>query len=170
MIGLLLALLTVTPPRTVVLFDDNVKVGPSKIRTLDIPLPEESARIVCSYEVLEGRSGVRAVLLRREDAARWLRGEAHEVVADTPFARNGAFSRQAPDPDDYQIVLDNRLEGRDTADVHLLVRVVYGAPASGPVRHADPRKGALLVWSSMGLFACVAVFSATRLKRNLDRG
>ena len=170
MIALLLALVIVPAPRTVTLYDDVVKVGAAKIRTLDVALPEEPARIICTYEVTEGGSGVRVVLLRREDAERWLRGEAHHVEAATAFSRSGAFSHLPLEPDHYQIVLDNRLEGRGPAEVHLLVRVVYGEAVKGPVRAADPRKGRILVWSSMALFACVALLSATKLKRSLDAG
>lgn len=162
---LLLALLladTPQPPRAVTLYDDHVMVGPAKIRTLDIPMLVAPARIVCSYEVTQGGSGVRLVLLRMEDAQRWLRGEAHDVIASTRFARQGAFSHRPADPDHYIIVLDNRMEGRAPAEVHLLVRVIYGDETPNTVTFADPRKGKLLVWSSLLLFAGIAVFTAVR--------
>ncbi|WP_321477737.1 hypothetical protein [uncultured Paludibaculum sp.] len=174
MTGLWLALLLAaqggTPvPRSVTLFDDAVKVGASKIRTLDVDLPVEPARIVCTYEVLSGGSGVRVVLLKQEDAQRWLRGEAHHVEASTPFGRGGAFSHRPTEPDRYEIVLDNRMEGRGPAEVHLLVRLLYGESDSGPVRHAEPRKGLALVWSSMLLFAAIAATFTFHFKQSLDR-
>lgn len=158
-----------TLPRSVTLYDDAVQVGPSKIRTLNVDLPVEPARIVCNFEVLSGGSGVRVVLLKQEDAERWLRGEAHEVEASTPFARDGAFSHKPADPDHYVLVLDNRMEARGATEVHLLVRLVYGDVASGPVRHVDGRKGMLLVWSTMLLFATIAATFTFRLKQNLER-
>lgn len=171
MTALWLAMLLAAPtaPRSVTLFDDEVKVGPSKIRTLDVDLPVEPARIVCNYEVISGGSGVRVVLLKQEDLARWLRGEAHDVEASTPYAREGAFTHKPTEPDHYQLVLDNRLEGRSATEVHLMVRLVYGDAPSGPVRRADSRKGAILVWVTMLLFATVAATFTFRLKQNLER-
>lgn len=157
-------------PRTVTLFDDNVIVGPARFRTLDLSLPEEPARVLCSFEVVAGGSGVRAVLLKKEDAERWLRGEAHQVEAATAFLRRGGFSHKPADPDHYLIVLDNRMEARSPAEVHLLVRTVHGDGPAGPVSYADPRKGQLLVWSSFGLFAILAVYSGRQIQRRLYRG
>lgn len=150
-------------PHIVTVFDDTVIVGPSRFRTLDLSLPEEPARVICSFEVINGGSGVRAVLLKKEDAERWLRGEAHQVETSTPFLRRGAFSHKPHDPDHYLVVLDNRLEARSMAEVRLLVRVVFGDSPSGLVTYADPRKGQLLVWSSLGLFAALAIFSGRRI-------
>jgi hypothetical protein len=164
LLALLLADTPNPPPRTVTLYDDHVMVGPAKIRTLDIPMLIEPARIVCSYEVTQGGSGVRLVMLRSEDAQRWLRGEAHDVIASTSFARQGAFSHRPADPDHYVIVLDNRMEGRTPAEVHLLVRVIYGDETPNTVTYADPRKGKILVWSSLLLFAGIAVFAAVRFR------
>ncbi len=155
--------------RITTLYDDTVRVGPARFRTLDIPLPVEPARIIGSYEMTEGLSGVRLVLLRKEDAERWLRGEAHETEAATPFGRRGGISYRPREPDHYVLVLDNRLEGREAAEVRLLVRVVYGDEGVGPVRIADPRKGQILVWSAMALFAGVALFAGGRIRRNVER-
>jgi hypothetical protein len=157
------------PPGIVTVFDDNVVVGPSRFRTLDLSLPEEPARVVCSFEVLNGGSGVRAVLLKQEDAERWLRGEAHQVEASTPFLRRGAFSHKPRDPDHYLIVLDNRIEARSPAEVRLLVRLVYGNSPSGRISTADPRKGQLLVWSSFGLFTLLAIYSGRLIHRRLNQ-
>jgi hypothetical protein len=161
------ALAAAAAPQTTVVFDDNVIVGPARFRTLDLSLPEEPARVLCSFEVLAGGSGVRAVLLRKEDAERWLRGEAHHVEASTPFLRRGAFSHKPADPDHYLIVLDNRLEARSPAEVHLLVRTIQGDAPAASVSYPDPRKGQLLLWSSFALFAVLAVYSARQIHQRL---
>lgn len=164
---ILAALSAAAAPQTTVVFDDNVIVGPARFRTLDLSLPEEPARVLCSFEVIAGGSGVRAVLLKKEDAERWLRGEAHQVEASTPFLRRGAFSHKPADPDHYLIVLDNRLEARSPAEVHLLVRTVQGDGPAGAVSFANPRKGQLLVWSSFALFAVLAIYSARQIHHRL---
>ena len=165
-LGLLLAT-TGAPPKINTLYDDAVQVGPGRIRTLDIPLPVRPVRVVCTYEVLRGGSGVRVVLLRKEDAERWVRGEAHDVQISTSYSKRGAFSFKPLDPDHYQLVLDNRLEGRGATEVHLLVRTVESEESPGPIRTADPAKGRTLVFASMGLFAAVAGLFTVRLRRGL---
>lgn len=170
MTGLLLSLLlATTAPKITTLYDDVVKVGPGRIRTLDIALPVRPIRIVCTYEVIQGGSGVRVVLLKQEDAARWLRGEAHTVETSTSYSKRGAFSYKPIDPDHYQLVLDNRVEGRAPTDVHLLVRTVESEESPGPIRLAERAKGKALVFGSMAIFAVVAGLFAFRLKKGLTR-
>ena len=172
MTGLILALMLAsgaTAPKITTLFDDAVQVGPGRIRTLDIPLPVRPVRIVCTYEVTEGGSGVRVVLLRKEDAERWLRGEAHDVQASTSFSKRGAFSYKPGDPDHYQLVLDNRMEARGATEVRLLVRTVESDETAGPIRPADRAKGRTLVLVSVGVFAAVAGLFALRLRDGLAR-
>jgi hypothetical protein len=167
---MLLALLLAAPlPPPATLYDDVVMVGPSKTRTLSIPIVSEPTRVICSYEVLEGGSGVRAVLLRSEEAELWRRGEAHDVLAATAFSRQGAFSFVLKEPGSYQLVLDNRLEARGAAEVHLLVRLAMVDSRSAEPQSADPVKGQILVWSSLAFFAVCAVFTGAKLKGNLDR-
>ena len=169
MTGLLLAfLLASTPPHTVTLFDGTVMVGPSKTRTLDVDLTGGPARVDCSFQVLQGGSGVRVVLMREEDAGLWQQGEPHSVEASTSFARNGSFSHRPLRAERYVIVLDNRLEGRGPANVRLVVRLEYNEDWRANVQTADPSKGRILVWCAMGLFAVIALTFTTRLKRNLE--
>ncbi|MBI4892050.1 MAG: hypothetical protein HY821_15600 [Acidobacteria bacterium] len=169
MTAVLLALLvaatapTAESPRITTYYDDTVIVGAGRFRTLDLSLPEEPARIVCSFEVVQGGSGIRAVLLKSEDAERWLRGEAHDVEAATPFGRRGAFSHKPADPDHYVIVLDNRMEGRASTEVRLTVRTVQGDGHVGPVTPADPVRGQILVWSTMALFFGICIYSGRQI-------
>ncbi len=171
MTGLLLSFLLAgggTAPRIMTLWDSPVTVGPGRIRTLDIALPVNTARIMCTYELIRGGSGVRVVLLKQEDAERWLRGEAHSVEASTSFARRGAFSHRPVEPDHYQLVLDNRMEGRGPSEVQLLVRTVETEEVSGPVRLVDRSKGRTLVFASMGLFLAACGLFAAGLRRGLQ--
>ena len=64
-------------------------------------------------------------------------------------------------------MLDNRMEGRDTAVVRLQVRIVSSAGAAAAVRTADPRRAEFLVWGSVLLFGSVAFISLARIRRAL---
>ena len=71
------------------------------------------------------------------------------------------------DPDHYQLVLDNRLEGRNATDVRLLVRTVETDEVPGPIQPADRAKGRILVFASMAFFAAVTGLFAVRIRRSL---
>ena len=135
------------------------------MRTLDIELPGEAARVICSFQTLEGGAGVRAALLERQQMRRWQEGAAHSVLASTPFDTRGAFSFRVQRPGRYVVALDNRMEGRAPTKVHLLVRIVRIHEPGGPVRYADPVRARLLVWGSLASFAAIAFWAGERLRR-----
>jgi hypothetical protein len=157
---------TVPAPKYAVLFDDVVLVAPGKMRTLDVDLPGEAARVICSYQTLEGGAGVRVALLDRHQMTRWLGGESHTVLASTPFDTRGAFSYRVRQPGQYVLALDNRMEGRGPTKVQLLVRLVRVRETGEAVRYADPGRARMMVWGSVGLFGLVLVWAGDRLRRS----
>jgi hypothetical protein len=168
-LALLALLAAVPPPRYAVLYDDAVLVAPGKMRTLDIELPGEAARVICSYQVLDGGAGVRAALLERDQMLRWHGGESHAVLASTPFATRGAFSHRVRLKGRYVLALDNRMEGRGPAKVHLLVRLVRVPETGGPVHPADPLRAQILVWGSLAVFGLITFWAGDRLRRGYLR-
>ena len=143
--------------------DDEVRVGPGKIRTLDLGL-EANGRVVCEHHVVEGASGVRVVLLKKAEAEKWVKGEAHRTLAGTAFAHDGSFTHRVAAEDEYRLVLDNRMEGRSGALVRLRVTVVTGeaaAPAKGP----DRARGQTAVWASVALFLVICAGAGWKLRK-----
>jgi hypothetical protein len=165
--GLLSAAALAGPPapvRSDVLIDEEVSVSPSKVRPLEFDLSSGNTRVLCKFHVVDGRSGVRAVLLKRDDVRFWLAGGAHPFLASTALAESGGFMFLIPNPGNYAIVLDNRLEGRAAALVHLQVTLLSGAAAAGPVQLAAPLRARLLVWASLLLFGLASSYAGWRLK------
>ena len=149
--------------------DETVPVGPGKIRTLDLPLGAPNARVVCQYSVLEGRSGVRVLLMARQDAERWWRGQSHTILAGTSYGHGGSFSYRAQSPGDYRIVLDNRMEDHDAASVLLRVHVIHGEGGGTSLYGPDPGRAQIAVWSSVGLFLICVGWSGLRIRDALER-
>jgi hypothetical protein len=165
-----LALAAAAPPvRSDVLIDADVSVSPSKVRPLEFDLSSAPARVLCKFLVAEGRSGVRAVLLRRADVHLWLAGGANHVLASTGYAESGGFMFLIDQPGQYAVVLDNRVEGRDPALVHLQVLLLSGPGAGGPVQSADPLRARLLVWGTILLFGLASAYGCWRLRLALAR-
>ena len=151
------------------LIDDNVQISPAKVRPLDFDVSAKGTRVLCTYHVEAGRSGVRAVLMKRGDIRLWLAGRAHSVLTSTPYADSGGFSWLVAEPGAYSIVLDNRLDARDNAVVRLQVRLISGQGINVPVQRAIPTRAHVVVWISLFLFALFALLSGWRIQVALER-
>jgi len=152
-----------------VLIDDNVQVSPAKVRPLEFDVGPGGTRVLCTYHVEEGRSGVRAVLLKRSEVRQWLSGRAHRILAATPYADSGGFSSLVDEPGAYSIVLDNRLEGRDTAVVRLQVKLVSGAGKAVRAQTAASGRAEMTVWTSVALFGLLALLAGWRIHLALEQ-
>lgn len=152
-----------------VLIDEDVQISPSKVRPLEFDVLVKGTRVLCTYHVEAGRSGVRAVLLKRSDVRLWLNDKPHHILASTNYADSGGFSSLVAEPGAYSIVLDNRLEGRDIAMVRLQVKLVSGTGINVPVQTATPSHAQTVVWGSVLLFGLLACLSGWRIHLALER-
>ncbi len=152
-----------------VLIDEDVQISPSKVRPLEFDVIVRGTRVLCTYHVEQGRSGVRAVLLKRGDVRLWLNDKPHHILASTGYADSGGFSSLVAEPGAYSIVLDNRLEGRDSATVRLQVKLVSGTGINVPVQTAAHSRAEILVWGSVLLFGLLACLSGWRIHLALER-
>jgi hypothetical protein len=145
--------------KTSTLVDDIYSIGPGRTRYLDIAMPVEPFRVLCAFEVESPADArIRAQLV----------SVGGEVAADSGLKAHGGFSVRPPRKGRYRLVLDNRSNPARAVRASLHVRVVYGEGPLAPVTKADPVKGQILVWSSMLVFASIALFAGARIKRNLD--
>ncbi|HZO55323.1 MAG TPA: hypothetical protein VFB63_21635 [Bryobacteraceae bacterium] len=170
MIALLL-LLAAAANEKVTLFDDVIKVPRSQWRGIRLDLQQRPATIEVSHEVLRGRSAIRVVLMTSEDVARFGRGESHRVLAASPFLEKGKFRYSIVTPANYQVLLDNRLEGRGASEVKVKIDVAFDERLSFTPRElpAETRRQVVL-WSLSGFAAiCTvcgwALFSALRSRK-----
>jgi hypothetical protein len=152
-----------------VLIDEDVQISPSRVRPLEFDVSKKDTRVLCTYHVEQGRSGVRAVLLKRSDVRLWLNDRPHRLLASTGYADSGGFSSLVSEPGAYSIVLDNRLEGRDSAVVRLQVKLVSGSGMDVPVQMAAQPRAQAVVWTSVLLFGVLALFSSWRIYLALER-
>ena len=174
MIALLL-LLAAAPSEKVTLFDDVIKVPRSQWRAIRLDLQQRPATIEVAHEVLRGRSAVRVVLMTSEDVNRFGRGESHRVLAASPFTEKGNFRYSVTLPGNYQVLLDNRLEGRGASEVKVKVDVAFDDRLSFAPRElpAETRRR-VVIWS-LSAFAAICtvcgwvLLSAVRSRRTLPQ-
>lgn len=142
----------------------TIEVPAGRWAWIDVPVRSTPAHVDCRYSVESGGSGVRVTLLARSDLDRFRAGEAHRVIAGAPYARTGAIRHAVPEGD-YAIVVDNRLEGRTPARVHLVVTVVYPRVQHVEVRVPSGGRKAAAIGLSALFLAGVWLFAGRRVLR-----
>lgn len=160
MTALLLLFLAAAPVERTTLFDDDVTIPRSQWRAIRLDLQQRAAAIEVSHRVTRGQSAVRVVLMTSADVDRFSRGESHRVLAASSFSPQGSFRYTVTTPGQYQVLLDNRLEGRGSASVRVKVAVAFDERLSFTPRElpAETRRRVVL-WSLSG-FAALCGLSA----------
>ena len=147
--------------------DETVEVPAAQWRAFDLELRQKPAMVTSNFAVVHGGSGVRMALLRRDDLDRLRAGERHRELAATEYERAASLRYPAREGA-YSLVIDNRLEGREPASVHLRVALVFtdGMPAA--IELPPGRKAAVIALSIL-FFALVVYFAGRKLGPALSK-
>lgn len=162
-----LALLAALAPERAALLEEVFEVPAAGWRAVDVSLRQRPAILECRFTVVEGRSGVRVALLRREDAGRFRGGQPHRVLLSTAFERHGRL-RYAAGLGDNSLLLDNRMEGRGPAWVRLEVGLEFRRGGEPLARELSPARRLTVIAVSLAVFAALAGFAARRLWRAIS--
>ncbi len=161
----LIPLLSAGADLPVTLFDDLVEVAPGHARSLAIPARQGAARLACSFRVLRGPEA-RLVLIPAESVDAWIEGRAYEELAATPYGRVGSLAHLPRSPRELVLVVQARNGSSRATRLRLLARFLDPAvPFPPSPRPAERWRGAVLVWSSLAVFALAAIAGAARLQR-----
>jgi len=147
-----LVLLAAAPDRITVM-EETVRVERSSWRPVLLPVRRAPAMMECSFAVA-APGKARLALMRMDDFRRLEAGKAHAVIASTGFERGSRFRVRLSAPGDYALVVDNRLEGRGPADVHLRVQVEFAARPRARMLSRE-RRAAVVAVSLAGFFGIV---------------
>jgi hypothetical protein len=141
--------------------EQTIPAGDWKYR--DVQLHEKAARIIASYEVVNGDGHVRMALMLREDLDR-MSSDLPGAILATPEGRRGFFADPVRRVGDYVIVLDNQ-EGRQAARVRLRVDLDFGTGRESEVGRLTTRRQLTVVAASCVAFLGIVAFSAQRLRK-----
>jgi len=146
---------------SVTIVDRPVRVNAGKVRTLDVEVSGEQARIVCSFEVVRGSTGVRVLLVRRgqEGAS----PSEQRTIASSDYARRGALAQQVAGPGEYRVVLENRQPGSSVSEVDLMVRVTYGE------QFVTVERRRTLIAAGFGMLGLILMLAGAGFRRTLSR-
>ena len=149
----------------VVLFDELVRIPRSQWRGLTpVVLRQRPAIVEVDYTVMSGGAEVRAVVMTRQEVARFRDGHSPRAVAATQPSREGKLRHLITRPGDYVVLLDNRTEQRGGAAVQLKVGLAYHPQhvSFTPGRLPEPRRRIVIAVSLLG-FAVVGGWSGWKL-------
>ncbi len=162
----LLLMLALAPGR-LALIDETFEVPAGEYRDIGLGLRQRPSVIDCRFEVVSGRSGVRVALLPKSELERMRAQKNPRLAASTAFEREGAFRVQVP-AGDYALLLDNRLDPRQAAEVRVAVTVAPPVPPARPRELSSGRK-LVIIAASLLFFFGVAAYSLLKIRRALAR-
>jgi hypothetical protein len=138
------------------LLDETFQVPRSQTRALTVELRDRPVTVEVDFKVISGRSGVRVLFLTSDNAKRFEDGHALEVLAQTDYAGQGRFRYLVGAPGEYRILLDNRLEGREPAEVKVKIALLTSSYDTFLPRRLPERKRQLVTAVALGGFFLVA--------------
>lgn len=141
------------------LFDQAVTVSRAQTRGMRLEVNEIPATLEVAHEVRSGKSGVRVVLLDKDAYERFERGKAHEALAATGYRAKGQFRHYLTAKGEYRVLIDNTLEGRTPAEVHIRITLT---PQAAPRTLPAAKRRAAVFWSLFG-FCAVGGLSGWKL-------
>ncbi len=171
MIAIALLLLAAAPERTD-LYKERTRIPKSQWRAVRAQMFDRPSTIHCEYRVVEGTSGVRAVLMTGDDVDRFQRGESPRVLASTQAAGSGAFAFRVTRPGEYLVLVDNRTQGTSAVLLDLNVWLERHPDATFEPRLLSRETRLKVVAMSLGGFLLVGGWSGWRVwlawRRRLD--
>lgn len=145
------------------LVDTLVKVRPGEWEAVDVPVQQRGGAVECEFQ-MKGRGAVRVALMTRADEERFREGKPHSVLATTNYEKEGRLRVTVPETGRYVLVIDNRMEGRQTAVCRVKAKlVVQGAPVEA--KELPWGRRVAVIGVSLGVFGLVAGFAGRRLWR-----
>jgi hypothetical protein len=156
-----LLLLAASTPKPF-LAEDRYRVQPGELEPLILSLRQTPAVVSASYSVESGPDRVRIALVSKEEYDRVDNSPSHlsedALLAATPRGKSGAFTHQVYKKGDYLIMVDNRDDKQNTANVQ--VRVAWHYPR---VSQLSPERRYTVVGLSFLTFFAVVTYSARKL-------
>jgi hypothetical protein len=134
-----------------------VTVPPSHWKAIDLGVQPSGSQVHVDFEVRTG-SRVQALLLTEAGAERFHRGRSSEPVCSSGFHTEFRLRCRVPERDHYVLMVDNRIESRQPATVHL--RVHLQSPPNAVARELPPERRRAVVALSLAFFGAVVLFSA----------
>ena len=147
------------------LFHDTVRIPKSQWRAIRVSLRERPATVKCRFEVLEGSSKVKALLITDVEVDRFQHGKPFRVMAASDADSNGAFEYRIVRPGEYMVLVDNRTQGTSTVALDFHVTLEFAPGATFEPRTLPMSTRLTVVAVSLAGFLLVGGWSGWRIWR-----
>jgi hypothetical protein len=156
-----LLLLAASGPREIV-DEDHYRIGAGDWQMIFVPLRQRPATVSASYSVQTGSEQVRIALVSQEDFERVQndpgRLQDDLLLAVTPRGKSGSFTHRVGHRDDYLILLDNRADKQNPANIRMRVAIDFPK-----VTQLSPERQFTVIAISFLTFFAVVTYSARKL-------
>lgn len=116
------------------------------------------------YEMTHGGTGVRLVVIEREDEAKFALGHKHTQLAASDFAVSGQVRVHLERAGEYSLIIDNRLESKKAASVKFGGTILYDV-APSDVRTLPWEKRIVVIGASLSVFLSICYLAGRPLWR-----
>ncbi|HYO81987.1 MAG TPA: hypothetical protein VES20_11330 [Bryobacteraceae bacterium] len=139
-------------------------VPPAGWHSVTVVVPAANSTLTVNFEVKQG-SKAQVLLLDHAQAVRFRRGRSFEALAATGFSDTGRLRQPVAAAGDYVLMIDNRIDARQSAVVQLDVDLQEDR--SSQVRELSPERRRAVVAISLVLFGALVSGSAMLMLRRL---
>ena len=146
-----------------ILTNGVVSVPASRWSAIDVPVPHAGTVVEVTFSVPSGYTAVEAVLVTRKDADRFNGGRSYHPLCRSGYQTEGKLRCEAEQKADYVLLLDNRIEGRKSAEVS--VKIDLREPASIIAVTLPAQNRAIIIALGLLFFVAVVMYSARQFMR-----
>jgi len=146
-----------------ILTDGVVSVPPSHWTVVEVPVSQAGTIVDVSFSVPSGATSVETMLMTRRDAERFNAGRSNRAVCRSGYQTEGRIRCEVEQKGDYVLVIDNRIEARNAAQVS--VKITMRPPSSIIATTVPPAKQAVIITLGLLFFVAVVMYSARQFMR-----
>ena len=161
----LLWLVAASPQNTrQTLMDEVYSIPAADWRYVPVVLKQPPVTLECEFKVLSAGAGVRVGLVNAQGLTAMRQGRHYNTLASTAVEKNGTLRHEVLEPDEYAVIVDNSLDGRDAAQVQVRVSLDFRSRQPAQVRQLSTAKRITVITISLVIFLAIVTYASKRLQ------
>jgi hypothetical protein len=146
------------------LMDEVYSIPAADWRYVPVVLKQPPVTLECEFKVLSTGAGVRVGLVNAQGLAAMRQGRHYNTLASTSVEKSGTLRHEVLEPDEYAVIVDNSLDGRDAAQVQVRVSLDFRSRQTAQVRQLSRAKRITVITISLVVFLGIVTYAGKRLQ------